>query len=45
MLQKWEKYIKTETRSKKIVFVDKPAGDLVKKWNIDHTSAEIGIKK
>jgi len=45
MLQKWEGYIKTETRSKKIVFVDKPDGDFVKEWKIDHASAKIGIKR
>ena len=45
MLQKWEGYIKAETRSKEIVFVDKPDGDLVKEWKIDHVSAKIGIKR
>jgi isoleucyl-tRNA synthetase len=44
-LKKWEDYIKGETRSKKIVFVDKPSGKLVKKWNIDRINAEIGIVK
>ena len=44
-LQKWENYIKGETRSKKIVFVDKPTGKLVKKWKIDEIQAEIGITK
>ena len=42
-LQKWDDYIKGETRSKKIIFVDKPAGKLVKKWKIDEIEAEIGI--
>ena len=45
MLQKWENYIRQETRSKKIVFTDKPSGDLVKEWQIDEITAKIGIKK
>jgi len=44
-LQKWEDYIKGETRSKKITFVDKPAGKLVKKWKIEELEAELGISK
>ena len=44
-LQKWEDYIKGETRSKKITFSDKPKGKLVKKWKIDEIEAEIGISK
>jgi uncharacterized protein (DUF1499 family) len=44
-LQKWEDYIKGETRSKKITFVDKPTGKLVKKWKIEELEAEIGISK
>jgi len=44
-LQKWEEYIKGETRSKKISFVDRPSGKLVKKWKIDELDAEIGINK
>ena len=42
-LKKWEDYIKGETRSKTIVFKDKPTGKLVKKWKIDEFEAEIGI--
>jgi isoleucyl-tRNA synthetase len=42
-LQKWEDYIKGETRSKKIAYSDKPIGKLVKKWDIDGIEAEIGI--
>ncbi|MEF8879455.1 MAG: isoleucine--tRNA ligase [Candidatus Thermoplasmatota archaeon] len=45
MLQSWEEYIKNETRSKQLNFVDKPSGSLVKKWGIDDTAAEIGIEK
>jgi len=45
MLHKWEDYIKSETRSKKIIFSDEIKGDLVKKWDIDDVSAEIGITK
>ena len=44
-LQKWNDYIKTETRSKVISFTDKPSGELVKKWKIDELEAEIGISK
>ena len=44
-LQRWEDYIKGETRSKKITFVDKPSGKLVKKWKIDELEAVIGIQK
>lgn len=44
-LKKWEDYIKGETRSKKIAFVDKPSGKLVKKWKIDELDTEIGISK
>ena len=44
-LQKWEDYIKEETRSKEIIFAEKPAGKLVKKWKIDELEAEIGISK
>lgn len=45
MLQQWESYIKEETRSKKISYVEKPTGKLVKKWDIDELEAEIGISK
>lgn len=44
-LRKWEGYIKEETRSKTVSFVEKPAGSLVKKWKIDELEAEIGISK
>jgi isoleucyl-tRNA synthetase len=44
-LQKWQDYIKGETRSEKISYVDKPTGKLVKKWEIDELTIEIGIKK
>jgi len=44
-LRKWEGYIKEETRSKTVSFVEKPAGLLVKKWKIDELEAEIGISK
>ena len=44
-LDKWQDYIKGETRSKKISFVDKPSGSLVKKWKIDELETEIGISK
>ena len=44
-LRKWEGYIKEETRSKTVSFVEKPVGSLVKKWKIDELEAEIGISK
>ena len=44
-LHKWINYIKEETRSKKVTFLDKPTGKHVKKWNIDEKKIEIGIKK
>jgi isoleucyl-tRNA synthetase len=44
-LKSWEDYIKTETRSARISFVDKPDGDLIKEWKIDQLNAKIGIKK
>ncbi len=42
-LQNWIDYIKGETRSEKISFVDKPSGKLVKKWKIDNIDVKIGI--
>ena len=44
-LKQWESYIKGETRSKKINYVEKPSGELVKKWKIDEIDVEIGIFK
>jgi len=44
-LQKWEGYIKGETRSKTLAFKDKPSGKLVRKWDIDQVSVEIGVTK
>ncbi len=43
-LKSWEDYIKVETRSKEIKFIDKPSGNLVKKWKIDESEIEIGIR-
>ena len=34
-LKNWFDYIKGETRSKRFIFIDKPSGKLVKKWEID----------
>ena len=42
-LKSWEDYIKVETRSKDIIFTDKPSGNLIKKWKIDDFEIEIGI--
>jgi len=44
-LKQWEDYIKGETRSKQLIFADKPIGSLIKKWKIDELDAEIGIRK
>jgi isoleucyl-tRNA synthetase len=44
-LKQWKEYIKTETRSKSVSFVDKPTGKLIKKWKIDKLEAEIGVQK
>lgn len=44
-LEKWKNYIQGETRSKTIAFTDKPTGKLIKKWNINNASVEIGIGK
>jgi len=44
-LQNWTDYIRTETRSKKISFIDKPNGELVLSWKIDNLEAKIGIRK
>ena len=44
-LETWLDYIKGETRSIKLDFVENPSGDLVKDWNIDDTKLKIGIKK
>jgi len=44
-LQSWKDYIRTETRSNKITFVEHPKGQLVKKWKIDELNASIGIGK
>jgi len=44
-LKNWFDYIKGETRSKSLSFVDKPYGKLVKKWEVDELLIEIGISK
>jgi isoleucyl-tRNA synthetase len=44
-LQKWQDYIQGETRSKELSFIDRPSGELVKKWKIDELEVEIGISK
>ncbi len=43
-LKKWEDYIKAETRSKKLDFVEKPEGKLSKKWKIDNFYVDISIR-
>jgi isoleucyl-tRNA synthetase len=44
-LQDWVNYIKEETRSRTVSFVDTPVGVLQKKWLIDELAIEIGITK
>jgi isoleucyl-tRNA synthetase len=44
-LQAWKDYIRSETRSEKISFVDKPKGQLIKNWKIDDLNISIGIRK
>jgi isoleucyl-tRNA synthetase len=44
-LKNWISYIRGETRSDKISFVDKPSGKLIKKWVIDEIETEIGISR
>jgi isoleucyl-tRNA synthetase len=41
----WKDHIKEETRSKTVLFVDTPAGTLVKQWMIDELTITIGIRK
>jgi len=45
LLQNWEDYIKTETRSDGIKYIDRPQGKLLKKWKIEEIDAKIGISK
>ena len=40
----WEDYIKSETRSRDLIF-GSVSGDLVREWNIDGEKITIGIKK
>jgi isoleucyl-tRNA synthetase len=42
-LSSWNEYIKQETRSVKLDFVEKPMGKLVKPWDIDGLSVTIGV--
>jgi len=44
-LKKWNNYIKTETRSAELLFVEQPSGQLIKEWKIDQLNAKIGIGK
>jgi isoleucyl-tRNA synthetase len=44
-LQAWNDYIRDETRSKTVSFVDTPKGTLRKTWDIDELSVDIGIRK
>jgi isoleucyl-tRNA synthetase len=43
ILQPWKDYIIDETRSKQLIFIQKPKGKMVKKWIIDNLETEIGI--
>jgi isoleucyl-tRNA synthetase len=42
-LEKWNKYISDETRSKQFTVSDNPTGKLIKKWDIDGLNITIGI--
>ncbi len=42
-LCKWESYIQDETRSKSLVFSQKPTGKLVKTWDIEGIKITIGV--
>ncbi|HDO19614.1 MAG TPA: isoleucine--tRNA ligase, partial [Thermoplasmatales archaeon] len=44
-LEKWLDYIANETRSKSVVFIEHPEGELVKKWKIGDVEITIGISK
>jgi len=43
-IQKWEEFIKSETRGNKVILGD-PKGDIVMDWDIEGESYIIGIKK
>lgn len=43
-LEPWKTHITEETRSKKVSFVTKPRGSLVKQWVIDDVTTDIGIQ-
>ena len=42
-LEKWNKYISEETRSKQFNVMDNPTGKLLKKWEIDGLIVTIAI--
>ncbi|HID25441.1 MAG TPA: isoleucine--tRNA ligase, partial [Thermoplasmata archaeon] len=44
-LEDWRDYVAEETRSKKVLFVDQPDGDLVKSWKLNDVNVIIGITK
>lgn len=44
-LEDWRNYIAEETRSKKVLFVDQPHGDLVKSWKLNDINVIIGITR
>ena len=45
MLEKWKEYIAEETRSKEILFVEQPDGELVKSWKLNNIEISIGISR
>ena len=45
MLEKWKDYIAEETRSKEILFVEQPDGELVKSWKLNNIEIGIGISR
>lgn len=44
-LGEWENYVKNETRSKEIIYKEKPEGEHVKEWDIEGEKIIIGIKR
>ena len=44
-LKSWIDYIKNETRSKTVSFIDSPKGKLVKPWKIDELEIILGVDK
>jgi len=41
----WEKYLKNETRSNEVRYVEQPEGDHVREWDIDGEKITIGLRR